>query len=53
MKKILLLIITLSLCTGCIKKDKSPSFNLDETGSGHGSADKTNTVLYQNRDLSK
>ncbi len=53
MKKILLLIIALSLCAGCLKKDKGPSFNLDETGSGNGSADKTNTVLYQNRDLSQ
>jgi len=53
MKKILLLIIALSLCAGCIKKDKNRSFNLDETGSGDGSGDKTNTVLYQNRDLSK
>lgn len=53
MKRILLLIIALSLCGGCIKKDKERSFNLNETGSGDGSADTTNTILYQHRDLAK
>ena len=53
MKKILLLVLIAALSAGCVKKEKKGTFTLEETGSGDGTHDTTNTVLYQNRDLSK
>ncbi len=50
---VLLLIGILLTSTACTKRDKNPHDGLQDVGSGDGSHDTTNTVLYQNRDLSR
>lgn len=53
MKKItVVLIILLFTACGCSKKNTNNYSAFKEIGSGDGSHDTTNTVLYQNRDLS-
>lgn len=53
MKKILLLVLIILLSAGCVKKEKKSTFTLEENGLGDGSDDTTNTVLFQNRNLSR
>lgn len=48
---VLLIFAVLLAATACTKRDKMPYDGLQDVGSGDGSHDSTNTVLYQNRDL--
>ena len=57
MKKLLLLAVTLllslSFTFACSEERERPDFgSLSELGDGEGIGDDTNTILFQNRDLS-